>query len=130
MSITYRPTSEDKSIIRDCAKRSAGKKRVEMNPGLRYNIDGKYPNVRSLNIAMVSDHPDWNDTDLWDNTYKWSDFTKGVELTEDGRGIFDFYVYSLGYHGELETNIVAYVEGGKLVRVEGTMDGVMWKVAS
>lgn len=130
MERIYRPTSEDKKIIRDCAIRSAGKKWIEMCPGMRHNIEDKYPGVRSLNIAMVSDHPDWNDTDLWDNAYKWSDFTKGVELTEKGRGIFDFYVYSRGRNGELETNVVAYVEDGKLVRVEGTMDGIMWKLTS
>jgi len=128
MSITYRPTSEDKRIIRDCAKRSAGHKRVEICPGIRHNLE--VDRGHHMNIAMVSDHPDWDDTDLWDNANKWSDFTKGVELTGDGRGIFDFYVYSLGYHGELETNVVAYVEGGKLVRVEATMDGVMWRAGS
>lgn len=128
MSITYRPTSEDKRIIRDCAKRSAGKKRVEINPGIRHNTE--VDRGQHMNIAMVSDHPDWDDTDLWCNASKWSDFVKGVELTEDGRGIVDFYVYSLGYHGELETNVVAYIEGGRLVRVEGTCDGVMWRTAA
>jgi hypothetical protein len=120
----YRPTSEDKRIIRDCAQRSAGHKRVSMRIGERHNTDTDRP--RNTNIAMVSDHPDWNDTDLWEH-HDYREFTKGVELTADGRGIFDFYVYSLGYHGELETNVVAYFENSKLVRVEGTCDGIMWK---
>lgn len=124
----YKPTPADARIIRKCAERSAGYGRVEICPGERYNIEGKYPNVRNFNIALLSDHPDWTDTDLWDNAHAWSDFRRGVVLTDDGRGIFDFYVYGpLGHHKELQTNVTAYYERGKLVRVEGTCDGIMWE---
>jgi hypothetical protein len=121
----FKPTSVECTIIRDCAKRSSGHKAVKCEPGIRTNIE-KDGIPRSINIAEVSDHPDWDDTDLWSTT-DWSDFRERATLTDDGRGIFDFYVYSLGYHGELETNVVAYYEGGKLVRVTGVCDGVMWR---
>jgi hypothetical protein len=124
----HKPTSEEARIIRDCAQRSAGHKRVSISPGSRYNTEGKFEG-NHLNIAMVTNEQDWDDTDLWSNAWKWSDFTKGVELTEDGRGIFDFYVYSLGHHGELETNVTAYYENKRLVRVDGTCDGTMWKAS-
>lgn len=128
MSMKYRPTAEEKSIIRECAKKSAGYKAVELCPGTRHNTEQE--RGIHMNIALVTDDPEWNDTDLYDNAYKWSDFTKGVELTEGGRGIFDFYVYGpLGYHKELQTNVTAYYEGGRLVKVEGTGDGVMWKTS-
>jgi hypothetical protein len=120
----YRPTSEDKQILRKCAQRSAGYPRVSMRIGERHNLEREAP--RSMNIALVTKHPDWDDTDLWAQ-HDWQMFTKGVELTDDGRGIFDFYVSNTGHEAELQTNVVAYVEDGKLVRIEGTCDGVLWK---
>lgn len=127
----YKPTREEKRIIRECAARSAGCRRVELCPGTRYNLNGKYKDVahNELNILFVSDDPDWGDTDLADNAWTWADFTKGIRLTDDGRGVFDFYVYGPvgAWDKKLKTNVTAYYEGGKLARVEGTGDGVMWK---
>jgi hypothetical protein len=122
----YRPTAEDKRIIRDCAQRSSGHKRVSLRIGERHNLEKDVP--RSTNIARVSDDPDWNDTDLYEH-HDWAAFTKGVELTDDGRGVFDFYVYSTGRDGELETNVWATYKDGKLVEVEGVGDGVIWKAS-
>lgn len=113
-----KPTSEDCRIIRDCAERSAGYGRVEICPSTKISL---VTSAIHFNIAMISDDPDHADTDLFDNAYAWKDFTRGVELTPDGRGIFDFYVYGpLNYWKELQTNVTAYYEGGKLIRVEGT----------
>ena len=39
----------------------------------------------SINFALISDDPDWQDTDL-DDYEPWTAFTRGVELTPDGRG--------------------------------------------
>jgi hypothetical protein len=118
----HRPTSEEKRIIRECAQRASGHKRIEISPSTRCNMK---TGAEHMNICFVSDEPDWNDTDLADNAYKWADFAKGFELTEDGRAILDFWVYSLGYHGELETNVQAYWIDGRLARVT---DGrrVLW----
>jgi len=124
----YKPTSEEKKIIRQCAQRDAGFARVTICIGSRYNTEKEGgSDTPHLNVAFVTDHPDWDDTDLWDNAYTWRDFTRGIELTPDGRGIFDFWVYSTGSHGQLETNVQAYVEDGRLVRVDGTGTGVLWK---
>lgn len=113
----YKPTPAEKAIIRDCAQRSAGYKGVEINPSTKISLnDGRI----HMNIAMISDDPDFGDTDLFDNAYRWSDFVKGVEMTSDGKAIVDFYVYNRGYWAELKTNVTAYIEGGQLVRVEGT----------
>lgn len=134
MTHRYKPTREDARIIRDCAQRSAGYARVEICPGTRYNLEGKHQDVEQdeLNICFVSDHPDWDDTDLADNAWKWKDFTKGVNLTDDGKGIFDFYVYAplQEMRKELQTNVTAYYEGSQLVRVEGTGNGIMWERTS
>jgi len=123
----YRPTAEDKRIIRDCAQRSAGRARVEINPGKRISLT--QDRGQHFNIALVSDHPSWDDTDLYDNAFTWGDFTKGVELTADGRAIVDFYVYETTGWKELMTNVVIYVEGGQLVRVTGVGNGTMWSKA-
>lgn len=125
MTKRFKPTPAQCSIIRKCAQRSSGHKGVKLEPGIRHNTE-KDGVPHSINIAEVSDHPDWNDTDLWSTT-DWKVFRERATLTDDGRGIFDFYVYSLGHHGELETNVVAYYEGGTLIRVEGTCDGVLWQ---
>lgn len=123
----YKPTKEDCAIIRNCAKRSAGCARVELRLGKRYNTDKGDHDIQS-NIALLSDDPHWEDTDLWDHT-EWKYFKRGVTMTDDGRGIFDFYVYGpVGAHDcELQTNVVAYYEGNKLVRVTDTGDVVMWE---
>lgn len=129
----HKPTSEEKRIIRACAQRSAGCKRVEICASTRVNIEreGRIPDDTRMNVAFISDDPDFGDTDLFDNSYKWSDFTRGVLLTPDGRGVFDFWVYSVGEHAELKTNVTATYEGGRLVLVE-TPDSnpIAWKAAA
>jgi len=133
----YKPTSSEKAIIRACAQRSAGFARVEICPSTRHNIDGKFvdPDGRwtiAMNVLFVTNDPEgFSDTDLFDNAYRWSDFTKGVELTADGDGLFDFYIYAplREMDKELQTNITVWVKQGKLIRVDGTCDGTMWKTA-
>lgn len=132
------PTRHECAIIRDCAQRSAGCKRVKLEAGERCYIgdDAEFAAKLAadpsrgweLNIALVQPGHDWdfNDTDLADHC-DWSWFRrKGFHLTPDGRGIVDFYVYSLGYYGQLETNVTAYWQDGQLVAVYGTGDGCMW----
>lgn len=122
----HKPTSEERHIIRDCAARSAGYRRVEINPSTKYNLnDANRP--EHMNICFVSDDPDWNDTALADNAFRWSDFTKGFELTKDGRAIIDFYVYNIGHDSELQTNVTAYWVDGRLDRVDDTCNGTVWK---
>jgi hypothetical protein len=125
----YKPTSEECRIIRSCAGKSAGTKRIRLEPGMRYNmkVDGVEPH---LNIALVTRDKkgDWDDTDLYDFR-DWLTFRQGFEVKPGAGiiGIIDFYVSSLGRDGELETNVTAYFDKDGLVRVEGTGNGVMWK---
>jgi len=122
MTTKHKPTSEEKRIIRRCAQIDAGKRGVILEPGERYNIEAGNTQVTAINIALLSDDPDFGDTDLF-GMMPWSEFTKGFELAPRGRAVVDFYVYGTGKNGELETNVTAYWEGGKLVRVEGTRVG-------
>lgn len=123
----HKPTSEEKKIIRECAQRSSGYKRIEINPSTKVNLNDP-SRGHHMNICFVSDDPEFRDTDLFDNAFEWRDFTRGFEMTEDGRAIIDFYVYSHpGENPELETNVTAYWEGGKLIRVDGTCNGTMWR---
>lgn len=132
----YKPTADDKRIIRDCAKRDAGYGAVEICPSTKYNMTDR-TKPQHMNILFVTNDPvdkmfdpehNCRDTDLADNAFAWSDFTKGVELTDDGKGIFDFYVYGpLGYNKELQTNVTAYYDGGRLVRVDG-VSNVRWRL--
>ena len=125
----HRPTSEEKTIIRDCAKREARRRAVELQIGERYNIAGRHtaPARGEINIAFITDDPEnWDDTDL-QTLLKWSHFTRGFLFADGGSAIIDFWVYSYGRPGELQSNVTAYWKQGKLARVEGTANGVMWK---
>jgi hypothetical protein len=131
----YKPTADDLRIIRKCAELDAGYGKVEICPSTKNNMVDR-SKEDNMNILLVTNDPvdlmmtvdhNCSDCDLADNAFIWGDFTKGVELTEDGKGIFDFYVYGpLGYNKELQTNVTAYYDGGKLVRVDG-VPNVRWQ---
>lgn len=123
--MTHKPTSEEKRIIRDCAARGAGFKRVEICPSTRLSLTNPCADPH-MNIAFVSDDPDFSDTDLASNAFAWRDFARGVEL-KDGRGVFDFWIYNTGRNAELQTNVTAYYEDSRLVRVDEVSRGTMWR---
>lgn len=127
MITKYKPTAGDLRIIRDCAGKDAGRGYVTINGSSRYNINDnnrKAPDGGDLNIAFVSDDPDFGDTDLEDNDWSWDYFARGV-LLKDGVGVFDFWVYDR-HTDELLTNVTAYYRDGALDRVEGVVNGTMW----
>lgn len=115
----FRPTPAEKKIIRECASRASRAAGCSTHVALmvaeRIRIGGSI-DKRHINVRLISADPDWNDTDLFD-TLPWGRFAGVVELTEDGRGLFDFYVYEHTTSGELATNVQAHIEGGRLVRV-------------
>jgi len=143
----WKPTPEECRTLRYCAERSAGARNVIMRPGSRYytgkdadhiarTIDLANRPGGAFNLLFITkeEAPDQipDDTDLDDNCAGFAEFRKGVLLTEDGRALVDFYVYSRkgvgrDYDEELETNVQAHVENGRMVRVTGTGDGIMWK---
>jgi len=128
-----KPTPADCRVIRDCAQRSARRRRVHIEIGERHSLTDKARNEAALdcpyNIALVTDDLGWDDTDLT-QTHSWEAFKReGFRPASGGVGIVDFYVYEIDKDGpaDLCTNVTATWEGGKLALVEGTSDGVMWK---
>lgn len=112
----YKITQQEADIIRSVAQKASGHRSVKLEPGSRINVNNHL--IDEVNIALISDDPDWADTDLFDHV-PWAEFRKGLKLTEDGRGIVDIYVYEVGGCQELLCNITAIFAGGKLARVEG-----------
>jgi hypothetical protein len=122
----YRPTPADKRIIRECAaraSRAAGcSSDVALKVGERSTLTGE--GKRHINVRLISTDPTGSDTDLYD-TLSWGSFASGFDLTEDGRGLIDFYVYERKLDRSLATNVQAYIENGQLSVVK---DGkkVLW----
>jgi hypothetical protein len=126
MPARYIPSKEDAKIIRETAKRAAGRGDISLEAGIRCQLEEcTAPKAdMNINILLLTDDDDWEGTDLFD-FMPWSDFRKeGVELTEDGRAEVDFYVRS---RRELETNIQIIVENGVLVRINDTMCKGRWR---
>lgn len=111
MANIWKPTQAECDLIRAAAARAAGTKGIKLEPGLR--IGDADRELESMNIARVSDLADWEDTELSDFG-TWLGFRKGVPLTDDGRAVVDFYVHD---REELNTNVIAYYQGGQLVEV-------------
>ena len=128
MSKKFRPTRSECMLIRQFAEQAAKQNRVKLEIGARHNMaDHRIP--QDINVALVSETyakgEGWGDTDLADHR-PWSEFTSGVLLTDDGAGLFDFWVYNrIPFDGDLETNVQAIFEKRRLVRIEeqGT---VLW----
>lgn len=120
----YKPTKDDIERIKRAAARESvphvGIGAVLLEPGIRYNTE-RDDIQQHMNILLVSNDPDWADTDLFDLGL-WADFRKGVELTGRGDADVDFYIYGRGgLHGnhELLGNVTIEVRAGKLVRIFG-----------
>ena len=117
--VRFRPSAADIAAIRDAARREAKFERVGqvmLEVGRRQSL---VSGETSINFALISDDPDWQDTDL-DDYEPWTAFTRGVELTPDGRGLFDFYIRRRGdRHLELHGNISVAIAGGKLTTISG-----------
>lgn len=110
----WKPTAEECKRIRDFTKQEV-RGLTRMEGGTRINLqDGEIE--QSLNIALVAKTEDWQDTDLNDFV-SWAGFRTGVELTEDGRAVIDFYCYS---REGLETNIAVYYKDGAIVKLGRT----------
>ena len=125
----FKPTQADCDIIKVAAQIEAGMKGVTLEIGERYNTDKGLHHQTAINIALVSSHEHWDDTDL-NQTMPWKWFRKGFELAEGGRAICDFYIYNKSrdeLEVELQSNVVAYWENEKLVRVRGCGDTDIWK---
>lgn len=123
----FKPKQAECDIIKVCARIEAGMSGVTLEVGERYNLNRGHAESQ-INIALISSHEHWDDTDL-NQTMPWKWFRKGFELAKGGRAICDFYIYNASrdeLEVELQSNVVAYWEGGKLVRVRGVGDTDIW----
>ncbi|ODP38007.1 hypothetical protein [Sphingomonas turrisvirgatae] len=118
----FRPSPGDIAAIREAARREANFDHVGevvLETGRRQSLTN---GDASINFALISDDPEWTDTDL-DDHEPWSAFTRGVELSDEGRGRFDFYIRRRGDpHRDLHGNISIDVENGHIVRIYGYPD--------
>jgi hypothetical protein len=119
----WKPSTKECQQIREAARKEVGLKRVTVEVGERVNIkvQGVENNINIARVTRLADLDDWSDTDLW-SPVEWSEFTKGVELSDDGRAIIDFYVREPNTKddiGELLSNIVVYFADGKIQAIKG-----------
>lgn len=117
----WKPTAAECKAIKEAAARSAVPRvsvaAVLLEPGIRHNIDSD--RGTSINIALVSDDPEFNDTDLHDHG-SWAEFRRGVPLNAQGKAVVDFYTRRRNDEwGDLLGNVTVWYEAGKgIVRME------------
>lgn len=112
--LTWKPTRDEKKLIRECAARETGMRAgsLSVEPGYRYNLNtGRI----AMNIATISDDPDWDDTDTI-GVGRWTDFAAGVPLTDDGRAVVDFYLYG---KETLKGNLTVTYAAGNILAIHG-----------
>jgi hypothetical protein len=90
----YKLSKHDIEILKKISASPGRSNRVtEIRAGIRYNIEDD-TKPQSVNIMVVSDTGDWDETDLFD-TIDIKDLARyGFELDKDGYAELDFYVYS------------------------------------
>ena len=120
-------TREQRGLIRLFGKRLAGTGRITLDLGLWFYTgdNPEFKDWKSYNPLNPPGPPD-EDTDLADHM-AWSQVVK-EKFPDDA--LLDFYVYSLGYDGQLEDNLIVRIEDGKVVKLykTGTMDrNLIWE---
>lgn len=112
----WHPSPADLRAIRTYCAETEGRKpgSIVIEAGIRENLERKdLDGIYSVNIARLTDDPNWEDTDLV-QTLPWKHFkAEGVELTKDGRAEVDFYIYEKtfgDFHGGLLGNAQVYVQ--------------------
>ncbi len=91
---------------------------LELRTNVNVNDRSKPSHINKL--VVTNDPIGLNDLDLDDLGTHWTDaFRKGAELTDDGDGVFDFYIYNRYYreHGELCGNVGVRIRDGKMVAI-------------
>lgn len=94
-----------KSTIAKLVKAIMGPRKIE--PGY-FHTTGQEPEMSSFNLDLLGDP---HDNDLFSQMGFWD---KGTKLPENG--LIDLYVYTLGFYGELDTNILVRIKDGRPVQ--------------
>lgn len=119
MPALFRPTAAERSRIRNAAAHEAElpARSVVLQIGQRRSTTGR---GRAINVATISDDPEFADTDFDDEYHPWSAFANGVTLTTDAKGIFDIAIRRRGdADHDLHGHVTIYVEGNKVTRICG-----------
>ncbi len=119
MGALFRPTAAERRRIRAAAAREAEMevRSVVLQIGQRRSLTGR---GSAINVAAISDHPAFGDTDFDDEYVPWRAFAGGVALSAQGRDIFDFAIRRRGDGDhDLHGHITVYVEDGQVTRICG-----------
>jgi hypothetical protein len=122
-NITIPEISSIRKAICDVAKRYSRERRFIIHSSTRQNLDtGKI----AMNISEISADPDWNDTDLFDNSHRFEEFADHLQTFP---AVFDFWVYEphesdRNDHGDLVTNAQAKFPGNGTVEIWDGADHV------
>lgn len=124
MKFTRQELTTMRQVATAEAKRWSRARRFEIKIGERFNTDDTSIPV-SINIAAVTKHPNWDDTDL-NQTQPWSELAKPYELV-DGRAVFDFYIYeNTPDAGDLVCNVQAICDDKGLAVMNADLDKAIW----
>lgn len=123
---TWTPTAVQCEIIKAAAARAAEyavtPRQIRLEPKVRQNTTDSSVGM-CMNVARVTLLSDdsWSDTDLFD-CGAWTDFRKGVFLTEDGRAVVQFAIRPVNNAVRDRTDdLIGDIEvcylGGKIVSI-------------
>lgn len=94
-----------KSTIAKLVKAIMGPRKIE--PGY-FHTTGQEPEMSSFNLDLLGDP---HDNDLFSQMGFWD---KGTKLPENG--LIDLYLYTLGFYGELDTNLLVRIKDGRPIQ--------------
>lgn len=128
----FKPTPAEWKLIREITAKASpslpSTRHIEMLGRSHYLLEGDRPRDHHINGALLSKvglEGFYGDLDVADKASFYTDeFRKGSDLTEDGRGYYDFYIYNrYDPDHELIGNVMVYVSGGKMIGIETILDG-------
>jgi hypothetical protein len=127
--IKIKLSTADVATLRACAEREArrhsGARKFKIEIGERYSLNGR---GKATNIRLISDDPEWNDTDL-NTTRDWGEIRSPIELSAKGEALLDLYIYERGDGADLVCNVQAEIDAAGLAAVHADADKNRWQRA-
>lgn len=108
------------AVIEACP--SVPKRQLNLEPGVRFNLDDDSIEPH-MNWHLVSELENGDDTDLADHA-TWAEFRAGVQLSELGTALVDFYISHESKDQKLQGygllgNVTVYYEEGRIWKIQG-----------